>query len=266
MTSKGFHKQVQLVLFLVRAFLILGESLLIQLEIWCFVTKTGKHFVIKLSDVQMLASITHNVNMNFILFIGKTILSVDLGQIGTASLFILYNYIKGVATDKHGCILFCDWYNHCIKKISIEGNVTTVAGTGYKGYKDGKCSEALFDYPSGIAIDDIGNIYVTEDTKIRKINLEQDDVCTIAGSKEGCKDGKGTNTLFNRLEGIALDGDGNIYVADYSNKRISMVNKSGEVTTIAGSGKSGKADGLKDEAEFEGPIGIAFDNNGNLYV
>jgi len=169
-----------------------------------------------------------------------------------------------------------DTENHRIRKLTPTGEVSTLAGSDKSGFPggdfaDGKGKEAWFFMPTGITIDIAGNLYVadTGNSRIRKVTPEGV-VSTFAGSVDGFMDGKGSAARFNRLLGLTMDKDGNLYVADGGNHRIRKVSPQGEVSTVAGSaegfGKGAYVDGKGSEARFEHPYGIAIDAAGNLYV
>ena len=147
------------------------------------------------------------------------------------------------------------------------GNVTTYAGDGTEGFSDGAAAQARFDNPYFIARDVAGNLYISDNgnNRIRKIT-QGGEVSTLAGSGvAGYADGPGATARFNRPAGIAVDTSGNVYVADRSN-RIRKISPSGEVSTLAGSGVAGYADGQGTTAQFSYPDGLAVDSSGNVYV
>ncbi len=146
--------------------------------------------------------------------------------------------------------------------------VTTFAGSGEIGSVDGTGIAASFNYPSGVAVDNNGNIFVTEfgNYKIRKISATGI-VTTFAGSGvSGSNDGFGAAASFNLLTAITIDKDGNLYVTDARNNKIRKITSLGSVTTIAGSGTAGSTDGTGTTASFSFPSGITVDNSGSLYV
>lgn len=147
--------------------------------------------------------------------------------------------------------------------------VVTLAGDGSPGFRDdAETAKATFSDPFGIAVADDGTVYVSdagESNRIRKISPEGI-VTTLAGGSEGFADGAGPQASFNTPSAIAIDADGNLYVADTGNNRIRKINPEGVVTTVAGDGTAGHADGPAAQARFNGPIGVAVDANGNLYV
>ena len=128
-------------------------------------------------------------------------------------------------------------YAHRILKYTLDtGNLSTLAGSGEGGHKDGNIKDATFSNgPRGIAVDKNGDLYITEWHCVRKINLSEGTVITIAGQTEaeGHKDGPSDNALFYRPYGIAVSEDGTIYVADQNNQCIRKI-KDGIVSTIAG--------------------------------
>ncbi|MDR1849013.1 MAG: hypothetical protein LBQ75_03135 [Zoogloeaceae bacterium] len=145
--------------------------------------------------------------------------------------------------------------------------VSTLAGSGKEGFADGEGYSAQFGYSYGIAIDAAGNLYVADASnhRIRKVT-PKGIVSTFAGGEKGFADGQGNAAQFNRPSRIVIDATGNLYVADMENNRIRKVSPEGKVSTLAGSGKSGFADGEGDSAQFYYPYGIAIDAAGNLYV
>jgi hypothetical protein len=155
--------------------------------------------------------------------------------------------------------------------ITPAGVVTTIAGTaGVVGSADGTGRAAQFKWPQCVAVDSSGNVYVTEEgnNTVRKIT-PAGVVTTLAGKAGvvGSADGTGSAAQFNRLEGIAVDSSGNAYVGDSYNDTIRKITPAGVVTTVAGTaGVVGSADGTGSAAQFNVPMGVAVDENGNVYV
>jgi sugar lactone lactonase YvrE len=147
--------------------------------------------------------------------------------------------------------------------------VTTLAGDGSPAFRDGaRPTEAAFADPFGIAIGLDGSVYVAdagESNRIRRLGPDGT-VTTFAGGIEGYADGPGTSASFNTPSALALDGSGNLFVADTGNNRVRKVTPEGVVSTVAGEGTAGHRDGPAAQAQFDAPIGIAVDGRGNVYV
>lgn len=176
----------------------------------------------------------------------------------------------GVTVDALGNVYVCDAANNCIRKITPEGVVSTLAGDGAAGtfgYADGVGTAARFSSPHSLTVDPAGNLYVVDysNHRIRKVT-PGGVVTTLAGSSKGFADGMGIAAKFDYPMGIARDAEGNLYVADYNNQRIRKITPSGEVSTLAGNGTQGFVDGTGATAQFEGPFGVGIDVSGNLYV
>ena len=127
--------------------------------------------------------------------------------------------------------------------------VTTLAGSGSSGSANGTGTAASFNYPWGVTVDGSGNVYVADayNHLIRKITAAGV-VTTLAGSgSQGSANGTGTAASFNGPNDIAVDGSGNVYVADAQNHLIRKITSAGVVTTFAGSGSQGSANGTGTE-------------------
>jgi sugar lactone lactonase YvrE len=172
-----------------------------------------------------------------------------------------------VAADGQGNIYVADYGNNRIRKISPAGIVTTLAGNGTKGYLDGPGSTAEFNDPFGVAADRQGNIYVADwsNQRIRKI-APDGTVSTLAGNGAlAYQNGTGTGASFWGPIGITVDVQGNVYVGEFGND-IRKITPAGVVTTLAGSGVAGYADGAGTAAAFNYPARLTVDTLGNVYV
>ncbi|MGP8217308.1 MAG: T9SS type A sorting domain-containing protein [Bacteroidia bacterium] len=177
---------------------------------------------------------------------------------------------SGVATDGSGNLYVADAKNNEIRKIVIStGAVTTFAGSTASGNTNGTGTAASFKYPNGITYDGSGNLYVADasNNEIRKIVISSAAVTTLAGSTTaGSTNGTGTNATFNNPTGLVTDGNGNLFVADYNNNGIRrIIISSATVSTLAGIGTSGSANGTGTAAKFDYPTGVATDGT-NVYV
>jgi hypothetical protein len=177
----------------------------------------------------------------------------------------------GMSVDNAGNLYVADSDNHTIRMITSGGVVTTLAGMpGVSGSADGTGSAATFNAPASVAADNAGNLYVADSAShtIRKIVISTGEVTTLAGTvgSPGFADATGSAAQFNYPSGVAVDSTGNVYVADSSNNRIRKITSGGVVTTLAGSGGYGFADGTGIAAEFLGPTAVAVDSSGNVYV
>ncbi|SVC45079.1 uncharacterized protein METZ01_LOCUS297933, partial [marine metagenome] len=176
---------------------------------------------------------------------------------------------SGLAMDGSGNLFVAELGNDLIRKITPSGVVTTFAGTeGANETADGTGTAASFYGPSDLAFDSNGNLFVVGfySHLIRKIT-PAGVVTTFAGSgSEGSANGTGTEASFYYPWGIAIDSNDNLFIGEYSNNLIRKITPSGVVTTFAGSGTSGSADGIGTAASLSGPVGLSFDSDGNLFV
>jgi len=191
-----------------------------------------------------------------------------------------FNRPAGVAVDASGNVYVADDGNNTIRKVTATGVVTTLAGTAgaLAGSADGTGAAARFDFPSSIAVDISGNLYIGDSGNftIRKISPTQVNgvttwaVTTLAGlaGQVGSADGTGAAARFDYPAGVVADGSGNVYVADDGNNTIRRITAAGVVTTLAGAPSlfGGSADGTGASAQFQYPFGVALDSTGALYV
>jgi sugar lactone lactonase YvrE len=192
------------------------------------------------------------------------------GADGTGDL-ARFNGPVALAVDEAGNVYVADRGNHTIRKIAPNGEVTTLAGlAGASGSADGTGNQARFNWPTGLAVDLTGKVYVGDsgNSTIREITPDGE-VTTLAGMAgvAGSADGTGAHAQFHFPNGLAVDGAGSVYVADTGNNTIRKIASGGVVTTLAGTaGVTGNADGTGVAARFSNPIGVAIDGAGSLYV
>ena len=176
--------------------------------------------------------------------------------------------LMDLTVDTEGNVYVADSHNNLIRRISKDGLVTTIAGSGAVGSSDGKGRAASFFNPAGIAIDKNGILYVadTHNSLIRKIT-QDGEVTTIAGRRSGLLTSRDSVVQFDNPAGIAVDINGNIFVADWLNDVIRKITPNGHVTNVAGLiGSPGSRNGSRDSATFYLPGGIAVDSAGNVFV
>ena len=199
-------------------------------------------------------------------FAGSGAAGYQDGQ-GTAAQFTGPNQ---VARDADGNLYVADAGNNLIRKVTPGGLVSTFAGTGEEGASDGHCSDATFNYPTGVAVSPAtGNVVVVDkrNHRIRVIVLPEKVVYTLAGSTAGFADGAGPAAQFNDPYHVACDTAGDVYVADSGNQRVRKVTIADRAaTTLAGDGTPGHQDGVGAQARFHQPSGVAVDGGGNVIV
>jgi hypothetical protein len=203
-------------------------------------------------------------------FAGSPPLSGSTDGMGTNARFSIPG---DLTSDGAGNLFVADSYNYTIRKIVIAtGEVTTLAGSRRDGSNDGIGTTASFDEPWGITGDRAGDLFVADsvNSTIRKIVIATAEVTTFAGAARspGTTDGTASTARFNYPASVAIDGMGNLFVADGNNRTIrQVVMATGAVTTLAGSpGSFGYADGTGAAAQFTFPMGLTTDGDGNLFV
>ena len=181
---------------------------------------------------------------------------------------------EGVAVDAAGNLYIADSGNHRIRRVDVSGTVTTIAGTGRPGYSGdgGPAAKAQLGSPSGVAVDDAGNLYIAETgtSRIRRVDVSGT-ITTIAGTGRFGYSGDGGPAVMAQLGSpvdVAVDDEGNVYIADTLNSRIRRVDPSGTITTIAGTGEPGFTTdgGPATAAQIDRPQGVAVGGDGNLYI
>ena len=203
---------------------------------------------------------------------------LDAGSIGdeSAATLATLRFLSALARDKEGNIYIADTFNHRVRKVDIKsGIITTIAGNGKDGFSgdDGPAVEASLSVPSGILLDQESNIYISDlrNNRIRKIDKATGIIKTVAGNGEiGFEgdDGPAIEATMSNPSSIAMNKEGNIYIADTFNDRIRLLDvKTGIITTAAGENDRYKM-GQDDTSEkyLSRPYSIALDSSENIYV
>ncbi len=186
------------------------------------------------------------------------------------------NQPRGLAVDSAGNVYIADTLNHRIRKVTAaDGRISTLAGTGIEGNQgDGNAAtQAELSFPTGVALDSAGNVYVgdTGNHRVRKITVSDGKIATIAGNGEIGFSGDGGPAAQAKLfapVGVAVDAQGNVYFVDQGNQRIRRVGSDNTITTFAGTGTTtyNGDDRLANTANINEPRLIALDAAGDLYV
>jgi uncharacterized protein (TIGR03437 family) len=208
---------------------------------------------------------------------------VDNGPFPYTFPYQLYNP-RGVAADSAGNVYISDTVNQRVRKVS-NGTITTVAGTGAAGFSgdNGPAINAQFYFPSGLAVDSSGNLFIVDSENYRIRKVSNGTITTVAGTGAAGFSGGGVvlgsagiggdgglalSAQLNGPAGLATDNTGNLFIADTSNSRIREVS-SDVISSVAGSnvfGGLGGDNGPATSALLKGPWGVAVDSGGNLYI
>jgi sugar lactone lactonase YvrE len=164
-----------------------------------------------------------------------------------------FNLPVELVADADGNIFVTDGGNHCVRKITPDGTVSTVG-------------DAIFGYPVGITMDAFGNLYIADAVGNKIYKMTQAGVVTkVAGNGPGFRNGPVATAQFNLPQGIAIDKNGNIYIGDMINAVVRKISPAGIVSTIAG-GVIGFEDGAGGNAKFDLPFGLSVNAQGDIFV
>jgi uncharacterized protein (TIGR03437 family) len=183
-------------------------------------------------------------------------------------------YPQSVAVDSGGNLFIADLYNYRIRKVTPAGTISTVAGNGTAGFSGdgGPATSAALSFPKSVAVDGAGNLFVADqfNNRVRKVT-PAGTISTVAGNGTAGFSGDGGPAIsaeLNNPTGVAVDGAGNLFIADYYNNRVRKVTPAGIISSVAGSGTAGFSGdgGPATSAELYDPLGVAVDGTGNLFI
>src|SRR6266404_3194125 len=192
---------------------------------------------------------------------------------GSQAKTVPLRYPFGVAQDAAGNVYFADASDHRVRRVAVDGTITTIAGTGVAGFSgdNGPATKATFNTPEAIKLDGKGNLFIADylNNRVRKLVLATGIITTVAGTADFHFAGDGGPAVQAGLDpnDIAVDSDDNIYIADNLNNRIRKVSAvDGTIATLAGIGPPGDGDdGPANQAALNAPTGISVDSQGMVY-
>lgn len=176
------------------------------------------------------------------------------------------NAPQAVAADGAGNFYIADTANNVVRKVAADGTISTLVGTGAAG-----SGSSQLNSPQGIAVDSSGDVFISDTQNARVLKVSGGAVSTVAGSGTlgfGGDGGAAGSAQLNTPLGLAVDGAGNLYIADNGNHRIRKVTSGGTISTVAGNGNQGYSgdNGAATLAQLNAPQGVAVDSAGNLYI
>ena len=181
------------------------------------------------------------------------------------------NNPSGVAVDSSGNVYIADTYNHRVEKVTPEGVLSIIAGTGTSGAPTaGTATSSRLNQPMGVAVDSSGNVYIADSANHRIEKVTPEGVLSIiagSGSSGAPTAGTATSSALNTPTGVAVDSSGNVYIADSGNNQVEKVTSGGTLSVFAGTGSAGAPTaGAATSSALWNPSGVAVDSSGNVYI
>ncbi|MFJ8973793.1 RICIN domain-containing protein [Streptomyces anulatus] len=180
----------------------------------------------------------------------------------------------GIAVDSTGTLYFSDFSNNRVRRVTTDGKISTVAGTGTPGYggDGGPAASAQLKGPREVAVDGTGAVYVADaaNNRVRKITADGK-ISTVAGTGaagSGGDNGRAASAQLNQPFGVAVDSTGALYIAELGSHRIRKITADGKITRFAGTGVAGSAGdgGLAGSAQLNTPYAVVVDRDDAVYI
>ena len=229
---------------------------------------SGNVYIVDLNNARVRIVSASNGNISTVAGNGLLHYSGDGGPAQNA----LLNGPSAVAYSSTG-VYIADTANQRVRQISLSGNISTIAGNGNPGYAgdNGAASSSQLSFPGALAVDASGFVYVADTGNNRVRKIVNGNINTVAGNGTSGYSGDGssaTSATLSSPSGLAVDSAGNIYISDYGNNVIRKVSPAGVISTYAGNGGQGYSGdgGQATAAALNGPLGLALDSSGNLYI
>ena len=188
---------------------------------------------------------------------------------------------QGIAVDGHDRVYVADMGNSRVRAFTVGGDINTIAGFGRPGRNAGfgrdgvAAATSYLDFPRGVAVDDAGNVFIadTGSNRVREVIVSSGRIITVAGTgrrgDSSARDHKAVHATLNQPMAVAVDGAGDVFIADTGNNKVREVSAcTGDIAAVAGTGRRGDSGdgGPAVEARLAVPIGVALDQDGNLYI